>query len=76
MPFATCRSCRAVFIVSVEDEGGPAQICPYCGRGLEPLPADEARKRIERPLPEEGGADSGGISDRASAALASAPAQS
>jgi uncharacterized protein with PIN domain len=48
MPFATCRRCQAIFIVSDEDEEPSHNRCPYCGQGLQRVTSEEARQHVER----------------------------
>ena len=54
MPFATCRRCNAVFIVSTEHPGEEPGLCPYCGQALAPISSEEAREHVEKKWPQEG----------------------
>ena len=49
MALATCRRCNAVFIVDGDPDAITRTVCPYCGRAMEPISAEEAqRRRSER----------------------------
>ena len=65
MPLATCHRCQAVFIVDHDEQGKPRQLCPYCGRDLEPIAREEVERRIHRRRPSPGERDDGGADARA-----------